>query len=137
MTWQQALALAAAMGVTVVSAAADTSLPPVRYDIGGGTEAEALANYSFIFGNYSPPVIRVRYGDAYATCNRINMERFSTPYPEGNDGWNVLVGCMIRNIDKSDPVIVYSYDPDRPEFAAQIFRHEVGHLWGWTGDHPR
>lgn len=137
MTWQQALALAAALGVTVVPAAADTGLPPPQYDIGGETEADALVNYSFIFGNDGPPVIRVPYGRAKAECDRINIERYHKLYPEGNDFRDVLVGCLIRDADRGRPIIVYSYDLNQPEFAGRIFRHEVGHLWGWPGTHPR
>jgi len=137
MTWQQALALAASLGVMVVPAAADSDLPPPQYDIGGVTEADALVAYSDRFGNDSAPLISVPYGTAKAECDRIHSERYATPYPEGNDFWNVLVGCLIRDADMGRPIIVYSYDPTRPDLAVRLIRHEAGHLLGWPAEHPR
>ena len=136
MTWKQALALAAALGVTIVPAAANTDLPPAKYDIGGATEAQVLANYDAEFGTDVVPLIRAPYGRAKALCDSINMARYGVPYPAGDEN-NTLVGCMIRDEDGSDAMIVYSVDPDRPSFAGQIIRHEIGHLLGWPGDHRR
>jgi hypothetical protein len=136
MTWKQALALAAALGVTVVPAAADMSLPPAQYDIGGTTEADAMINYIDRFGSNGPEVIRVQYPGAKAVCDRINYQRYGAAYPEG-DWITILLGCLIRDRDNGNPILVYSTDPNRPWLAVTILRHEAGHLLGWTGDHPR
>ena len=52
----------------------------------------------------------------------------------GNEGTQLL-GCLIRDWDYSDAVIVYVADPERPWLANRILRHEIGHLLGWPGTH--
>lgn len=136
MNWKQALALAAVLGVTVTTALADPiddGFPPPQYDIGGVTEADTLINYIDRFGDNAPPLVRVKIGEALAECDRIQMERYRVHYVyEGR-----LLACLIRDFDLSRPIIVYSYAPADPTFAARLLRHETGHLIGWPGDHTR
>lgn len=133
------LLLALAFALTAAPALAgmiDDGLPPARYDIGGATEAEALLNYSDAFGNDGAPIAGVPFGMAQITCDQINRQRYHEAYAAAEAG-TVLTGCLIRNNDMSNPVIIYSIVPDRPEFTARIIRHEAGHLLGWPADHPR
>ena len=124
---------AIALSFTALAGPIDDGLPPSRYDIGGVTEADTLANIHAIFDTDAPPLIRVRESEVLAECDRIQMQRYSMHYLY--DG--ILQGCLIRDYDLSRPVIVYSYDPTDPTVAARILRHEIGHHLGWPGDHPR
>lgn len=134
------VARATAIGAVValsLPALADDGYPPAKYDIGGATEAEVLRNISDIFGPDAPPLISVPYRQAKAECDRINLMRYGHPYPEGNDG-TLLVGCLIRDWDFDNPVIVYSHgDPTDPDLPQRLLRHEIGHLLGWSPDHRR
>lgn len=117
---------------------ADDGYPPAKYDIGGQTEEETRLNYYEAFGSDAAPLIAVPYGQAKAECDKISLERWGIPYTAGNDG-ELLVGCLLRNEDLTNPVIVYSRDSifGDAEMANRILRHEIGHLLGWPGDHPR
>ena len=125
--------LALALALFATPALADSSLPPAKYDIGGETEIDTLAMFDKLFDD--AVLIRVPPDQVMPECNALQMERYGTPYPaiEGTQ----LLGCMIRNWDYSDAVIVYVADPERPWLANRILRHEIGHLLGWPGTHTR
>ena len=92
------MARAIAIGAAIappLPALADDGYPPSKYDIGGDTVAEVVQNLRDIYGTDAPPLISVPYGRAKAECDHISLERYGTPYPEGNDG-SFLVGCLIR-----------------------------------------
>jgi hypothetical protein len=132
----RAIAIGAAIALPL-PALADDGYPPSKYDIGGDTVAEVVQNLRDIYGSDAPPLISVPYGQAKAECDHISLERYGTPYPEGNDG-SFVVGCLIRNMDLSRPIIVYSDgDPADPDLAVRLLRHEIAHQLGWPGDHPR
>jgi hypothetical protein len=132
----RAIAIGAAIALSL-PALADDGYPPSKYDIGGNTEIEVIQNYREAFGPDAAPLISVPYGSAKAECDRINLERWGVRYPEGNDG-SFLVGCLIRYSDLSQPIIVYSDgDPNDPDLAVRLLRHEIGHLLGWPGTHER
>lgn len=138
MNWKKALALAAAMGVTVfvTPAHGDDSYPPAKYDIGGATETETLENFRTVFPEI--PLYRVHIDEAYSLCDGIWFQRYAERYPASEVPFgSKMLGCLIRDSDKSNPVIVYPYDPDRPWLSNQILRHEIGHLMGWPGTHER
>ena len=117
----RAIAIGAAIALSL-PALADDGYPPSKYDIGGSTEAEVIQNINDIFGTDAPPLIRVPYGQAKAECDHINLERYGTPYPEGNDG-SFLVGCLIRDWDFTRPIIVYSDgDPTDPGLAVRLLQ---------------
>jgi len=126
---------AVAMGVaTAYPSYADNTYPPPRYDIGGETEIEVLNNATAM--GLDAPLVRVPFGEAKAACDRINLERYGEPYPSSvtADG-STLLGCTIINVDRSDPVIVYTYDWN--DSAVRLLRHEYAHLLGWSADHRR
>ena len=128
-----------AAAILSTPALADMSEPPARYDIGGVTEEQTLDNFREVFGwDGYPWLIRVPLGQVQAECDAISQHRFGRPYPASETaGGKRLLGCMISYPDRSDPIIVYSVDPNRPWLAGQILRHEIAHLFGWPGDHRR
>jgi hypothetical protein len=130
--------LAIALAMFATPAIADMGYPPEKYDVGGITAAEALQNYRDVFGSDAAPITIVPIGQALAVCDGIWMERWGMEYPRAEiAGGQVLMGCMVRNADWSNPRIVVSNDMLDPELAVRLIRHEVGHLLGWPGTHPR
>ena len=125
--------VAVAISFPALAGPIDNGLPPPQYDIGGATEADVIVNMIDRLGDTAPPLIRVRPHEVLAECDRIQMQRYSMHYVYGGN----LLGCLIRDYDLSRPVIVYTYDPADPTFAALLLRHEIGHHLGWDGDHPR
>jgi len=113
---------------------ADNSFPPARYDIGGDTIEEAVANFRAIYGS-AASIQAVPFGSAQATCDPISRRVWGVNWPSDATATNgkILYGCSVQGA--SFPEIVYSYTND-PEFALRIFRHEAGHILGWPGHHP-
>ena len=130
--------LALALALIASPANADMSYPPERYDIGGTTAAEVIQSYRNVFGMYVAPITIVPLGQALEQCDRLWMERWGLPYPRAEIApGQILFGCMVRNLDWTNPVIVVSSDPGNPELVVRLMRHEIGHLLGWPGDHRR
>jgi hypothetical protein len=129
--------LALALAMLAGPALADMSYPPAKYDIGGVTAAEVIQNYNDVFVGYAPITI-VPLGQALAACDGIWQERWGLQYPRAEIGpGETLAGCMVRYADWSEPRIVVSNDPNDPELVVRLMRHELAHLLGWPGDHPR
>jgi hypothetical protein len=130
--------LAIVLALLATPALADTSLPPAKYDIApGATTVEEIEQMELAYFGWKVPLKVVPYGAAIYSCDVLSLTRFGTPYPRSELAGGVLMGCLIRNHDNSDPAIVISYDPSRPGLDAQLLRHELGHLNGWPGDHRR
>jgi hypothetical protein len=131
--------LALALAMLATPALADMSYPPAKYDIGGTTTAEVMQNYHDIFGAEAAPIIIVPVGwRALTECDRLWQERYGAEYPRAEiAAGQVLMGCMVRNPDWSNAVIVVSDDWLNPELAVRLMRHEIAHLLGWEGTHPR
>ena len=131
--------LALALLLLATPALADSGLPPSKYDLGlGMTTVEEIEFVELGYFGWRVPLYQVPVGQARAKCDYLSMTRWGTPYPASEiPGGSILYGCLIRNNDDSDPVIVISYDPQRPELAPRLLRHELGHLMGWPGNHPR
>lgn len=122
--------LALALALFASPAFADASLPPPQYDIGGEAEWETVALLKEMFGADTPVLYGVAVEDVKFFCDFISIERYGTFYPAVTGPGETLVGCLIRDEpDYSNPAIVYS--------SGKVLRHEVGHLLGWPGEHPR
>jgi hypothetical protein len=120
------------------TAMADYGLPPVRFDIGGQTEAQVIRRMHLVFGPDMPELIGLPEKEVMGQCDAIQLHRYGQHYPAAETaGGGILVGCLIRDLDHGRPVIVYSVDPKDPFYAAQILRHEVGHHLGWSHTHRR
>jgi hypothetical protein len=114
---------------------ANMDLPPARYDIGGSTIEEAVANYVKVFPDAA--IQAVRLGQAQEACDVIARRVWGYPrWPSDATAANgkILYGCSTQGA--AVPDIVYSYDPAYPWLALQIFRHEAGHIMGWPEWHP-
>jgi hypothetical protein len=115
---------------------ANSDLPPARYDIGGDTIEEAVANYIKVFPDAS--IQAVELGQAQKACDVIARRVWGYPrWPSDATAANgkILYGCSTQGA--AVPDIVYSYSPDYPWLALQIFRHEAGHILGWPEWHPQ
>jgi hypothetical protein len=109
-------------------ALADITLPPARYDIGGDTMEEALANFYVVFGD-SVEVQAMTWVNVNAACDKLSQERWHINWPPVPVGES-LMGCSIAE----EPFkLVYPTDYS----TVQVFRHEVGHILGWPNTHPR
>lgn len=120
-------------------ALADSGLPPAKYDLApNATTVEEVEQMEISYFGELVLTWQVPIGEAGAKCNELFLQRYSQPYPasETADG-STLYGCLMRDIDMGHPQIVISVDPFRPGLAAQLLRHELGHLAGWPNDHPR
>jgi hypothetical protein len=131
--------LALALLLLATPALADTSLPPTKYDLGPGmTTVEEIEHVELGYFGWMVPLFEVPVGQARDKCDQLSLARWGTPYPASEiPGGSTLMGCLIRDNDDGNPVIVISYDPQRPELAPRLLRHELGHLMGWPGNHPR
>ena len=110
-----------------------------KYDIGGDTVPEVIKNYSEVYGALmQPPIHQVPYGQAKAECDKISLDRYGTPYPEGNDG--TLIGGMPDpqlGFQQSDHRHPASMTRKTRDLAVRLLRHEIGHQLGWAPEHPR
>jgi hypothetical protein len=103
------------------------------------TVEEVDRNYRDIFGANAPGITVVPVGGALAECDRMWRQVYGLPYPAAETaGGQTLYGCMVRD-DRNwiIPRVVVSDDPLNPELVVRLLRHEIAHILGWEGTHPR